>query len=331
VAEAVGRPAPDWILPSGGGLGYGLFVLDRVTLRYFAQSLHEIADPLSRGAAVVTLWEAMLTQQVSPGEVIDELVRAVAVERDELNLQRMLDYTSTALWRFTAEPDRPALAARLEPVLRAGLRSADATSVRAAWFNTLRSVAILPDTLAWLEAVWRREVGVPGLPLSETDESDLALDLAMRDLPGSAAMLQAQLSRIENPDRRARFAFLMPAASSDQESRDRFFDSLRTPAARARESWVIDALRYLNHPLRASSSGRYVRPSLELLREIQQTGDIFFPKRWADATLSGYQAGHVSAEVEAFISSLPETYPERLRWILLSSADPLFRASRLLQ
>jgi aminopeptidase N len=220
------------------------------------------------------------------------------------------------------------VAARLEPVLRAGLARAPSTSARAAWFNTLRTVAILPESIQWLEQVWRRERSVRGLPLSETDEADLALDLALRDLPDVTGMLDTQLARMENPDRRARFAFLMPSASADQAVRDRFFDGLRQQSARAREAWVVDAVRYLNHPLRAASSQRYVRPALDLLREIQRTGDIFFPKRWADAALSGYQAAQASADVRAFIAALPEDYPPRLRWVLLSAADPLFRASK---
>jgi aminopeptidase N len=67
-----------------------------------------------------------------------------------------------------------------------------------------------------------------------------------------------------------------------------------------------------------------------LTREIQGTGDIFFPKRWADATLSGYQSVQTAAEVRTFIDRLPEDYPPRLRRVLLASADPLFRAARLL-
>ena len=88
--------------------------------------------------------------------------------------------------------------------------------------------------------------------------------------------------------------------------------------------------RYLNHPLRAASSKKYIVPALDLVPEIQRTGDIFFPKRWADASLAGYQSVQTAAEVRAFIDHLPADYPPRLRWVLLSAADPLFRASRLL-
>ena len=66
-----------------------------------------------------------------------------------------------------------------------------------------------------------------------------------------------------------------------------------------------------------------------LVREIQRTGDIFFPKRWMDATLSGYQTPTAAATVRDFLDRLPPEYPERLRRIILSSADDLFRASKV--
>ena len=69
---------------------------------------------------------------------------------------------------------------------------------------------------------------------------------------------------------------------------------------------------------------------MRMLLEIKRTGDIFFPKRWADATLSGYQTSDVADDVRGFIDALPKDYPPRLRWVLLSSADPLFRAATLL-
>ena len=56
---------------------------------------------------------------------------------------------------------------------------------------------------------------------------------------------------------------------------------------RSHEPWVLEAMRYLNHPLREAHARRFVRPALELLPEIQRTGDIFFPKRWADAPWAG--------------------------------------------
>jgi hypothetical protein len=44
--------------------------------------------------------------------------------------------------------------------------------------------------------------------------------------------------------------------------------------------------------------------------------------------LSGHQSAAAAATVRAFVERLPADYPERLRRVILSSADDLFRASR---
>jgi aminopeptidase N len=315
-----------WVLPLDG---YGLFDLDPTTLDVVSRRLGAIADPYARGAAAIALWEAMLEGKVASGRVLDALLFALRQETNELLVQQMLDYVRVAFWRFTAADDRPAVAARVEAALKAGLARAGSTSLKAAWFDAYRRVATQPESVAWLAQVWRGDTKIPGLPLSETDEADLAADLAIRDVADAASMLSEQLERFKNADRKERFAFLLPALSSDAATRDQFFESLKDVANRRREAWVLDAVRYLHHPLRAGTSRKHVRPALELTREIQQTGDIFFPKRWVDATLSGYQTLQTAAEVRTFIDSVPADYPPRLKWVLLASADPLFRAARL--
>jgi aminopeptidase N len=330
VTGAAGLPAPAWVLPVGRGLGYGFFDLDPATREYLATSLHQIGDPLTRGAALVAMWEAMLEGTIPPSRVLHELMVALPFETNELNVQQMLDDLRTAFWRFTPADDRAGLAPVLEEMLREGLTGATTTSSKAAWFAALRGVALTPETLSWLEQVWSHDVTVDKLPLAEADEAELALDLALREVPDAATMLETQLVRFKNPDRKARFLFVMPAVSADPAVRDAFFASLTDVKNRTHEAWVLDAARYLNHPLRAAVSKKYIDSALDLVREIQRTGDIFFPKRWADASLSGYQSVQTAADVRAFIDHLPADYPPRLRWVLLSAADPLFRAARLL-
>ena len=327
VPSARGGPAPGWVLPVGG---YGLFDLDAASLDELSQSLVRIADPYARGTALVDLWEEMLEGKVAAGRLIDDLLMALPRESDELLVQQMLDDVRAAFWRFTAADDRPAIARRIETVLRAGLAAAPSTRLKAAWFEAFRETSTTPESVSWLTAIWRRGVKIPHLPLSEDDETDLACALALRGVPNADAMLQEQLARLTNPDRRARFAFLLPALSSEASERDAFFERLKDRRNREHESWVLDAVRYLHHPLRAGSSRKYVGPALELTREIQQTGDIFFPKRWLDATLSGYQTVQTAAEVRKFVEDLPADYPPRLKWAVLASADPLFRAAQLL-
>ncbi len=325
--EAVGWPAPAYVLPTGQGWAYGGFVLDRASRNYLATHVGAIADPLTRGAAWVTLWEALLDRSVPATTFVDTALAAVATEPDEQSRQRILSYTGNAWWRFLAAPERNARAASAERTLRAGLDTATTGGQKATWFAALRRMATTPDTLAWLTRVWDKTEAVPGLTLAEADYSSLALDLAVRDVPRAAEILSGQLARVDNPDRKARFAFIMPALSGDATVRERWFLSLKDVANRRREPWVLDGLDYLHHPLRAAQSAKYVRPSLELLWEIQKTGDIFFPKRWIDNTLAGYRSGDVAGDVRRFVATLPANYPVRLKHIVLQSADELFRAA----
>jgi aminopeptidase N len=116
--------------------------------------------------------------------------------------------------------------------------------------------------------------------------------------------------------------------SADQAVRDRFFVSLANEENRRIESWVLDALQNIHHPLRTADSEPYILPSLELLQEIQVTGDIFFPKRWLDVTLGNYRRGTAVNTVRAFLEERPD-YNDQLRMKILQSADTMFRASAL--
>jgi len=85
----------------------------------------------------------------------------------------------------------------------------------------------------------------------------------------------------------------------------------------------------LNHPLRAPQSEKYLRPTLEMLREIQRTGDIFFPRNWTDAALSGHRSSSAAGTVRTFLGAQKD-YPIRLERIIQQSADELFRAESIL-
>ena len=326
----VDRP-PHFVLPTGGGIGYGDFVLDEASRRYLLEHLPGIEDELTRGAAIVTLWEEMLGERVAPGALFELLVRALPREADELNVGRMLTYLARLFWKFLSPEEREARAAALEKVLRAGLGAAKTPSLKSVWFNALRDVARTPATVAWLENVWRKSETVPGLTLAEPDFIVLALELAVREVGAWKTILDEQHARIQNPDRKAQFEFVVPALSADVRTRAAFFERLRDLKNRGREAWVLQGLNYLHHPLRAASSEGYIPPSLELVQEIQRTGDIFFPKRWVDATLSGHQSASAASMVRSFLEQVPKEYPERLRRNILSSADDLFRASRILK
>ena len=330
VREAVGRPIPDFVLANGDGVGYGLMALDSRSLDYLLRDLPSIDDAMTRAVAWVSLWDALLEGRVDPEVVIELGRRALEVESDELNIQRILGYLLSTYWRHLLPERRGQLAGELEALLWRGVRGADRPTLAAAYFEAYRSVALTSEALTRLEKIWRGDETVPGLPLSERDFTAIAQALALRQVENAESILDTQRNRIDNPDRREAFEFVAPALLADPERRDTFFRSLSAPDRRARERWVLTALGFLHHPLNARRSEHYIRPSLDLLEEVQRTGDIFFPDGWVQATLGGHQTASAAAVVQQFLDERPDLAPS-LRLKVLQSADGLFRAVRIVE
>jgi aminopeptidase N len=322
-------PLPNYILANGEGTGYGLFVLDDRSRQFFLNHLNEIGDGLTRGIAWVTLWDDMLEGRAAPRQMLKLALQTLPVEREELNVERMLAHTHDLFWRYLSDADRASIAGRLEQTLRAGVTRAPTTSLKSAYFAAFRRTVTTSEGISYLDRVWRRQEPIAGLTFAENDFIEMAQELALRGGPRADAILAEQQARITNPDRKARFAFVTPALLPDVQTRDTFFASLARIENRAQERWVSDALRFLNHPLRRAHAERYIQPSLEMLAEVQRTGDIFFPLDWTSAVLSGHNSPAAAQTVTAFLAA-QEGLPPRLRRVIEQNSDQLIRASRIL-
>jgi len=328
VDGAVGRSAPDFVLPDGWGQGYGLFGLDEASRRYLLEHLPEVSDPVVRGAVWLTLWDGVLEGEVAPHAFLDLALRAVASEKEEQILQLIVGNIGTVYWNFLSDREREDRAPGVERVFWTGVMGAEGTSRKSTFFRAYRSAALTPEALGMLEEVWRDEREIQGLTLSESDKTALASALAIREVEGWEGILDAQLVSIDNPDRRARFEFVRPSLDADPSIREAFFEGLKDPEKREKEPWVLAGLSNLHHPLRREHSKAFIGPSLELLEEIQRTGDIFFPARWMAATLGDHNSPEAAQTVRAFLRERPD-YPFRLRLKILQAADPLFRVREI--
>ena len=324
---AVGEPAPSFVLYNSSGLGYGVFP----AAKELPAQLPKLANPVARAAAYVNLYENMLNGQViRPLALLNVYRKDLALEPEELNLKLLTGQASAIFWQFLTPAQRRAVGPDLEKDLWAALQKNPSPNSQKQLFKTYQSVAFTPPAQARLYHIWQAQQAPARVKLTEDDYTALALALAVRDYAAPAPILPAQLARIKNPDRRQRLQFLMPALAPDAATRDAFFASLKDEKNREKEAWVTAALGYLHHPLRQATSEKYLPASLELLQEIQLTGDIFFPYSWLQATLGAYQSPAAAATVRAFLAAHPDYNPQ-LRAKLLQAADDLFRAEKLVR
>ncbi len=316
----------DFVLAGADGLGYARFVLDSLSREQLVARIDALANPIHRAVAWQTLWEEVLDDSLSALAFVRAATRAVEREPDELVAQQVLGLLRSAYWRFLSDAVRISVATDVERALWNALDRAPTPGRKGAYFNAIMSVTLSPEGVEKLERIWRRDETPRGLPLVEQQYIALAEALALRNVSNADSILTVQSERITNPDRRARFAFVRPAFSAQFSVRDSLFRTFANVENRRRESWVLDAMGAMHHPLRATEALAHVAASLALTEEIQRTGDIFFPLRWLNATLDGHRSPEAADLVRAYLESNPGL-PPRLRGKVLQAADELYRAS----
>ncbi|SMB98274.1 Peptidase M1 membrane alanine aminopeptidase [Hymenobacter roseosalivarius DSM 11622] len=320
-----GEPVPTYILFNSTGLGYGLFPVDKK----MPANVFALQNPVARAAAYVNLYENMLDGRVvTPLELLALNRRGLSEEEEELNLKLLTNQLSDIFWKFLSPAKRPELAAALENEIWQAMQQNPTSNAKKQLFKAYQSVALTPAAQARLYDVWAAEKAPDGVKLTEDDYTSLALALAVRNHASDGEILRKQLARIKNEDRKKRMGFLLSALSADVKTRDAFFASLKDEKNRSKEAWVVAALGYLHHPLRAETSEKYLPESLNLLAEIQQTGDIFFPYSWLQASFGSYQTPTAARTVRAFLTQHPD-YNPKLKAKILQASDDLFRAEKL--
>lgn len=326
VPELKGKAKPLFVLQNSSGIGYGVFSIDKAVTTDFSL----IKDPVSRASAYISLYENMLGGSgMTPQEVLHFFTGQLQKETTELNLRLIAGYISTIYWEFLAADRRQKESENLENTIWKALQEQTARNNKKILFDCYQGIFQTQQAYDNLYKIWKSQTPPQDVSLNDDDFTNLALALSLRNNDNND-LLQEQLVRIKNPDRFNRFKIIMKAASSDQNTRDEFFNGLAQKQNRSNESAVGAALVYLHHPLRQQTSVQYLPKTLELLQEIQKTGDIFFPNNWLNSTFGNYQNPKALEVANQFLLKNPD-YNAILKNKILQATDNVRRAQALVK
>ena len=322
------EPAGSPVLINSDGRGYAYFKIsaeDWEQLEYVA-GRHE--NEVTRAAFWLNTWEGVLHGDLDPLYVYRAMAKVAQTEQNPLILANLLGTMRQIFWQFLEEPAQRSVARQTEQNLYKRVIAEQDQSLKRILYNSMVQMTYTEDGGYTLLRTWRDKGSFIKLKLSESDLTTLAYHLALREVSGASNILEELLTAVKSEDRKKRINFVSPALSADESVRDQFFQSLADPANRASEPWVVEALGYLHHPLRQATSKKHVRKSLEMIEEIQETGDIFFPARWLGGVLSTYSNTEVATEVRTFLDQNPALSP-KLRDKVLQAGDMVFRSSEV--
>lgn len=323
-----GMEEPDFILVNGDGYGYGYFELDPASQKYLSKNVCKIKYADTRAYAYMALYQAVLNYKLDPKVFFNTLMCSLDKETENQNIPLLLSFLRTTWWYFLTQQQRIDLAGEMESLLFRLIEIHSDKGLKSLLYQTLSASFISKETTQKLYDIWKNKKQVNGLKLSSSDYTNLAYELLVRKHSDYEAIANEQLNRIVNTEQKQKMKFILPAVLPDEKSRDKFFKSLEKQANRQHEIWVRTALYYLNHPLWADKSVKYLKPSLEMLTEIQRTGDIFFPKNWLVYTVGRYSSPEAAKVVRTFLKEHPN-YNKNLKAKILQFSDLLFRAEKI--
>ncbi|WP_291151372.1 M1 family aminopeptidase [Flavobacterium sp. UBA7680] len=322
--EAAGLEKPNTIIYNYNGFGYGVFPLDGNNLDYIAM----LKDEVARASAYSNLYENMLIGNISPDEAFNCFFKGIQFEENELVLRILSNNLNTIYWRFLTQKEQERVQTLLSYTLYSRLKTNSSANVKKTLFSLFSSTGYSSSAKAKLYQIWNKEIVIPGLKLNEDDFTNMAMNLAIFKHEKADEILEKTRTTITNPDKQKRFEFLLPSLSKDESVRNAFMESLKDEKNREKEAWVEIGLSNIHHPLRQESAKKYIRFSLDLVDEIQRTGDIFFPKDWLEDTVGKYSSKFAFDEVQRFLKENPNFSPI-LKRKLFQATDLLYKAQNI--
>lgn len=320
VQQAIGLPQPEAIIYNSNALGYGVFPMKKKDLNFISS----LKNDVTRGYAYINAYENTLNGNIKATEVLDLFQKSLRTEKNELLLSLLSNYTTSIFWKFLNKETRSKYQPKLVNQVWLQLQENAKPGIKKTLFSIFQSLAYSEKSREQLYKVWNKEIQIKNLKLNQDNYTNMASKLAIFKHPNQGAILKTAQEQIKNPDKKERFKFLLPSLNNDVTIRNSFFESLKEEKNRAKESWVLAALNNLNYPLRHKESLKNLKPSLDLLEEIQKTGDIFFPKGWLNSTIGNHTSKKAYATLQLFLLENTALNPS-LKQKLLQASDNLRR------
>lgn len=326
IKEAIGLDQPETILYNSNGIGYGVFPIDATSIQHYPS----IENEVSRAQSFINLYENTLLGNISPIIALETIRNGIEVEHNEMLMRLLASEANSLFWTYLSSEERDEILLDFEKQIWILLQSNRAANIKKSLFSLYSGISYSESGKKNLYAIWHHDIEIENLRLNPDNFTGLAMNLALYGHPDAEKILDEERTRISNPDKLNRFDFLRPALSQDEEVRDSLFISFKEATNREKESWVLSACDFIHHPLHQKTSVKHVPLALELLDDIQKTGDIFFPKRWLSSTVGQYSSSEAAQDVTNFLNENPDFNPI-LKNKILQATDDLMRVQKISQ
>lgn len=313
---------PDFINLFGNNSEYGYYELNQKGIDWLMNHITLENDDTKRYTYWLILYENFLNAKIPPHELLNTALNTVSTEKNPFILKIVLSYIQRInTIYFNPSSD---FVTEIEQTLWNRLTNESNKNLKRSLWNTYQALAYNRTGLDKVYEIWSGNQTIEGLQFSEHDYIKMSQNMVLNKHHQWETILNKQYIMINNPDRKKHFSFLMDALSNNSNKNDAFFKKIESNENREVESWVEEGLGFLHHPSRRKNSIQYILPTLNLLKEFQQTGDIFFPSGVLNSTFSSHSSNEALQVIDSFLRSKPN-YPDALKKKILQNEDIIIR------
>lgn len=309
-------------LPNSNGMAYAIFTGDIAKQTYSASNLIQMTS-LERASLLINQKELAIQKRITATGYCEFLLTFTHAEEVDILLQQSLKDIEYCFLQLLSAKERDTVVSKVEAILWDKMLAQEKPSEQLTVFKSLMRVATTKSMLSKMQTILDKNQINTHTKLSERDAMSLALELAFKIPAKSNSIINTQLKRIKSEELKAQLEFERESISWNNDTLNNLWQKLQKKENRMKEPWVSEALAYVHHPLRNEANLKMLIPALKILPEIKQTGDIFFPKSWADAVLWGYRSPKAKEQVNKLLQT--NTLSPDLKLKVMQSGDLLMR------
>lgn len=289
---------------------YGLYRLNKKDQPWLLTNWYTLPET-HRFAAMMYLYESFLQHHIDNRSAFESLSQGISQQTNALIHSTCISYLLNILSYATLDERDD-----FEKVLWSLGHQYDNPVQRKILLQGITQRATTPEIVNEIYELWK-DGG--DKTFNERDYMRMAYHLAIVMPSQWQEIINTQRQRLTNDDMKREFDFISRGCNPDTDVQQELFSSLLKKENRAIEPYAAALLTLLNDPTREPRNNRYITPGLEVLEEIQRTGDIFFPLDWCQALLVSHRSAEAAQLVRQFLEQHPD-YPIPLRNKLLQAA-----------
>ena len=267
-----------------------------------------------RFAAMMYLYESFLRRHIDNKTAFESLADGIQRQDNVLVQSTCINYLLTIL-SYATNDER----ACFEDTLWTLGQQANNPAQRKVLLQGITQRATTPGIVSQIHELWKDG---NDKAFNERDYMRMAYHLAIMMPDQWQEIINTERQRLTHADMQREFDFISRGCSPDASVQQQLFTSLLQEENRAIEPYASSLLALLNDPSREPLNNRYIMPGMEVLEEIQRTGDIFFPLDWCESLLGSHRSKEAAQLVRQFMDRHPD-YPTPLRNKLLQAAYPV--------